>query len=527
MKKMLKYFIFMMVLNLFVNYTVCAILPDSLGKLIMPGSTEYTDDNYMKVDGFGTTFKISSAEGAAGAAFCTKHEYKSPTEGENICTINDDWNMQIRAGVAAIIQKAAVNNSKITKEYLYTVYAINQFLFDKGATSVIGKSGQNVVEAYPTLAADPYYKEYINAANDAFDNAIDPVVKFSSDQLTFTLRNDEYISNEIIVDSDSDIEVSTSSPAKLNNIGNGKYTVSVSKDKVNIGEALSVELIVSAKKSVLQARNYSCGTYIDSTDYNKNGNTTEVIDYQTVTPANYNILNLTKTSKITGQIKINTSIIIKKLDENKALLPGVVLKIESEDNDYSQTITTNDKEIKLENLKFGKYIITEISAPEGYVKTKKPLEVILSETNLDEVVTLNNSLTRVEISKISSNDSKLLEGAVLQIQDKDGNVLEDKEGKKYEWTSTKEVHVITGLTSGTYYLVEISSPEGYELNKNKIEFKVDNEKEVVKVEMKNDIEVKVPNTLSSRSALLLAISMFDIFLGIGIIVYVKKHKIQE
>ena len=45
--------------------------------------------------------------------------------------------------------------------------------------------------------------------------------------------------------------------------------------------------------------------------------------------------------------------------------------------------------------------------------------------------------------------------------------------------------------------------------------------------MKNDIEVKVPDTLSARSALLITISMFDIALGIGIITYVKKNKTSE
>ena len=45
--------------------------------------------------------------------------------------------------------------------------------------------------------------------------------------------------------------------------------------------------------------------------------------------------------------------------------------------------------------------------------------------------------------------------------------------------------------------------------------------------MKNNIEVKVPDTLSSRSVLLITISMFDIFLGIGIMTYVKKSKTKE
>ena len=40
-------------------------------------------------------------------------------------------------------------------------------------------------------------------------------------------------------------------------------------------------------------------------------------------------------------------------------------------------------------------------------------------------------------------------------------------------------------------------------------------------------EVDVPNTLSTNSALLIAIAMFDIALGIGVITYVKKNRIKE
>ena len=80
---------------------------------------------------------------------------------------------------------------------------------------------------------------------------------------------------------------------------------------------------------------------------------------------------------------------------------------------------------------------------------------------------------------------------------------------------------------GTYYLVETSSPEGFELNSNKIEFTVNGTDEIIEVIMENQLEVKVPDTLSSRSTLLLAIAMFDIALGIGIVTYVKKNKVEE
>lgn len=528
MTKMLKILFFTIVINCFIGFNVFAALPNSLGKLAKP---EAQEDFYKKIDEFGTTFKTSSAEGAVGAVLCTKHQYKSPSGKDTVCTMNGDWNVQVRAGVAAIIQKAAVNNSSISEKYLYAVYTINQFLYNKrnegGASEVYSIAGQNVSVDYASLATNQYYIDYLKAANDAFNDAKTPTISFSENKLVFTLKDDEYVSNEITIQSDSQISVTTDSYAKLNNNGNGKYTVSVEKDKINVGEPLTVNLNVSAQKSVLQARNYSCGTYVDSSDYDEDGDTSEILDYQTVTPANYDTLALTATSKISGQISINTSLTIKKQDEDKKLLSGVVLNVESKENDYSQTFTTTNKEIKIENLKFGKYIITEVSAPKGYVKLKEAKEVVISDENLDEVVTLTNSLTRVEISKISSNDKKMLSGAVLQLQDKDGNVLKNEYDKKYEWTTTEEAHIIIGLAPGTYYLAEISSPEGYELNKDRIEFKVDGETKIIEVKMENNIEVKVPNTLSSRSALLITISMFDIFLGIGIITYVKKNKVQE
>lgn len=528
MKKILKILVFAIIINCCVNLNAFAALPNSLGKLTKP---ESYDEAYKIIDSFGSTFKMSAAEGAVGAVFCTKHQDKSPSGEDTVCTMNDDWSVAVRAGVAAIIQKASVNNFAVSEKYIYAVYTINQFLYNKqnegSASSVYPVPGQNVSLEHPSLATNQYYIDYLNAANEAFNNAVDPTLEISANKLVFTLKNNEYVSNEITITSDSKIEVSTDSYAKINDIGNSKYTVSVQKDQIKIGEPLTVSLNVISKKSVSQARNYSCGTYVDVNDRDEDGDTTESLNYQTVTPSTYDTLTLSKTAKITGTIEINTSLTIKKQGEDKKLLPGVVLKVESKENDYEETFTTTNKEIKIENLKLGKYIITEISTPEGYVKLKEPKEVVISDENLNEVVTLTNSLTRVEISKISSNDKKMLSGAVLQLQDKDGNVLKNEYDKNYEWATTDEPHVIIGLAPGTYYLAEIISPEGYELNKERIEFEVDGETKIIEVKMENNIEVKVPDTLSTRSALLITISMFDIFLGIGIMTYVKKNKNQE
>ena len=60
-----------------------------------------------------------------------------------------------------------------------------------------------------------------------------------------------------------------------------------------------------------------------------------------------------------------------------------------------------------------------------------------------------------------------------------------------------------------------------------IEFEIKDDGVSTDVVMKNDLEVEVPDTLSSRSALLIVIAMFDIALGIGILTYVKNRKVEE
>ena len=88
------------------------------------------------------------------------------------------------------------------------------------------------------------------------------------------------------------------------------------------------------------------------------------------------------------------------------------------------------------------YTVDEESV-EGYITT-------VSETNLI------NTITSVKISKVDIADGEELEGATIQLIDKEtGEVVE-------EWTSTNKAHEVTGLATGkTYILRETVAPEGY------------------------------------------------------------------
>ena len=103
---------------------------------------------------------------------------------------------------------------------------------------------------------------------------------------------------------------------------------------------------------------------------------------------------------------------------------------------------------KYENGKEIQYTITEDRLP-AYVTTIKK--------NADGFYTITNTITSVKVSKVDIADSKELEGAHIQILDKNGNVVE-------EWDSTKEAHEVTGLKTGeTYTLRETVAPDGYEV----------------------------------------------------------------
>ena len=82
---------------------------------------------------------------------------------------------------------------------------------------------------------------------------------------------------------------------------------------------------------------------------------------------------------------------------------------------------------------------------EGYITT-------VSGTNLI------NTITSVKISKVDIADGEELEGATIQLIDKEtGEVVE-------EWTSTNEAHEVTGLTTGKIYILrETVAPEGYSI----------------------------------------------------------------
>ena len=88
-----------------------------------------------------------------------------------------------------------------------------------------------------------------------------------------------------------------------------------------------------------------------------------------------------------------------------------------------------------------------------YTVDEEPVEGYITTVSGTDLI---NTITSVKISKVDIADGEELEGATIQLIDKEtGEVVE-------EWTSTNKAHEVTGLTTGkTYILRETVAPEGY------------------------------------------------------------------
>ncbi|OLA09173.1 MAG: hypothetical protein BHW12_04480 [Coprobacillus sp. 28_7] len=117
-----------------------------------------------------------------------------------------------------------------------------------------------------------------------------------------------------------------------------------------------------------------------------------------------------------------------------------------------------------------KYILRETKTPEEYVQAKE-IEFTAGE---DEDQTLVMQDKQVIISKTTVSGDEVT-GALMQIKDEDGNIID-------EWTSEGKVHYATGLVEGKKYILhEDLAPTGLNLA-NDIEFEVSYTKENQKVE---------------------------------------------
>lgn len=349
-----------------------------------------------------------------------------------------------------------------------------------------------------------------------------------------------------------DIASTSKAISFYNNVGSITVNKVDSKDSNKKLAGIKFRLLSSNGKDVAK---YANGATVEDKVTNANGIVTfSNLPYGTYyikevsTLNNYNVISDTK-QIVVNKESVSTTITntltkveISKFDATgKKELPGATLQVldsngkpilDSNGKVLYKWVST-DKPYIIEGLPKGKYKLKELIAPDGYVLNEEMVDFEVKGDGTFTKVIMENKYNRLEISKISMANGELLAGATLQIEDEEGNIVKfctDEKGNRNtecKWISTNKKYITEGFPKGKYYLVETKAPNGYVINTDKIEFVVEEDLDVIEVSMYNNLEVKVPDTLDSRSTLLLCIAMFDIAIGIGIITYVKKNKIEE
>ena len=239
----------------------------------------------------------------------------------------------------------------------------------------------------------------------------------------------------------------------------------------------------TASNGELTISNIPVGKYVLSEVKAPNGYdlSKETIDFE-VTAGNASTLQTfnfenTKSEEPLGKVKIT------KVDSAAAStkLAGATFKITNADTDKVWLAESNptaaNGELTISNIPVGKYVLSEVKAPNGYDLSKETIDFEVTAGNASTLQTFNfentkseEPLGKVKITKVdSAAASTKLAGATFKIANKDTDKVWLAESNP---TAANGELTISNIPVGKYVLSEVKAPNGYDLSKETINFEV-------------------------------------------------------
>ena len=166
---------------------------------------------------------------------------------------------------------------------------------------------------------------------------------------------------------------------------------------------------------------------------------------------------------------------LQKTDaQTGAALAGAEYQLQDQAGKVIQTGLTTDANGKLyvSDLAAGQYVLIETKAPAGYDINKEPISFVIKEgtdtpttelTQTDEPTVIPPKTGSFTLTKLDAESKKKLAGAVYELRDATGKVVQSGLTTDADGELT-----VKDLVVGNYTLVETKAPAGYDLNPESI-----------------------------------------------------------
>ena len=423
-----------------------------------------------------TQYGISTVGG--NQSYCMDYGYRAPASGASLTYIKTVRSNKLVAVMAngypnkSVAQLGAVN---IDAAYLGTQMAVWQTV---NGTSYTKGNAFDLNKIQPAAG----YEKVVNnakqvAAKILASGTYNPTISVSGGKVDY----DSYVEMNKIGPFKVNVEgyKYTTFKTSLVNAPEGSYVVDKDnhiRNEYNAGEevyvlvsktaapkkvTLKVTAVANEKVAVLYGAGSSMQNFV-------------FLDFEQKT--------IEATKQFTWE-KREGNIEIVKVDQNGASVEGAEFKVVDESGkQVAKQKTNKEGKITIKGLPVGKYTVTEISAPEGYILNAETKTVTVKTGETARIKAVNEKIIGgLEIIKIDEDTKEKIEGVTFEVYNSNKEVI----GKITTGKDGKAVLKIDNMANGTYYYKEISAPDGYIVDSTMKEFKITEENKIAKETVTN------------------------------------------